>query len=121
MQTTPSFSREHDFPASEDDEPDFAAIARNAEFSAVKRRLLRFTLPLTALFLMWYLGYVLLAAYAHDFMSQRVSGNVTVGLILGLSQFATTVVIMLCYTRYAKRRIDPTISELRNRVGAGRR
>jgi uncharacterized membrane protein (DUF485 family) len=121
MQTMPSFSREHDFPAHENDEPDYAAIAHSAEFTAVKRRLLRFAVPMSALFLMWYLGYVLLAAYAHEFMSQRVTGNVTVGLVLGLSQFVTTVVIMLCYVRFARRRVDPAIDELRARVGAGSR
>ena len=120
MQTLPSFSREHVFPVPED-EPDFAAIAHDPEFVALKRRLLRFTLPMSALFLAWYLGYVLLAAYAEDFMSQRVTGNVTVGLVLGLSQFVTTVVIMVCYVRFARRRIDPQVDRLRERAGAGRR
>ena len=121
MQTMPSFSRKHDFPVREHAEPDYAAIAHNAEFLAVKRRLLRFTVRMTALFLVWYLGYVLLAAYAHDFMSQRVTGNVTVGLVLGLSQFATTVVIMLCYLRFARRRVDPAVDELRAKAGAAAR
>ncbi|MBP2325841.1 uncharacterized membrane protein (DUF485 family) [Kibdelosporangium banguiense] len=121
MKTMPSFSREHDFPEPPDGEPDFEAIARSPEFIAIRRRLLRFTLPMTALFLCWYLGYVLLAAYAHDFMSQRAFGNVTVGLLLGLSQFVSTIVIMVLYLIFAKRRVDPQTAELAERMSTGRR
>jgi uncharacterized membrane protein (DUF485 family) len=120
MKTVPSFSREDDFQLTEDTGPDFAAIQRSDEFAGLRRRLLRFVFPMSGLFLLWYLTYVVLAAYAHDFMSHRVSGNVTVGLLLGLSQFVTTVVIMLCYLRFARRRIDPEVAELRARLGAGR-
>ena len=81
---------------------------------------MRFVFPMSGLFLVWYLTYVVLAAYAHDFMSRRAFGNITVGLLLGLSQFVTTVVIMLCYLRFARRQLDPQTAELRARMGAGR-
>jgi uncharacterized membrane protein (DUF485 family) len=103
------------------DDIDFVAIQQSEQFTEVRRRLLRFTFPMTALFLFWYLSYVLLAAYAHDFMSQQVFGKVTVGLLLGLSQFVTTVVIMLAYLRFARRRVDPYTAEMRDTLGAGRR
>ncbi|MET0235095.1 MAG: DUF485 domain-containing protein [Kibdelosporangium sp.] len=121
MKTMPSFSREHAFPEPQDGEPDFEAIRHSPEFTELRGRLLRFTFPMTALFLCWYLGYVLLAAYAHDFMSQRAFGNVTVGLVLGLSQFVTTVAIMLAYVVFAKRRIDPMTAQLRDRMDTRRR
>ena len=47
---------------------------------------------MTGLFLAWYLLYVLLADYAHDFMSTKVVGNINIGLILGLLQFVSTFV-----------------------------
>jgi len=100
--------------------PDFSAIRDNPDFIRVRRRLIRFTVPAIALFLGWYMTYVLLAAYAHGFMSIRVAGSVTVGLLLGLSQIVTTVVIMLVYLRFARRRIDPEIAALRARAGLGR-
>ncbi|MFC0110310.1 DUF485 domain-containing protein [Kibdelosporangium aridum] len=118
MKTMPSFSRDHDFTEVDDGAPDFSAIARSPEFVRLRRRILWFVMPATLLFLVWYLSYVLLAAYAPEFMSQRVSDNITVGLLLGLSQFVTTVVIMLVYVRFAKRRIDPQTEQLRNRVDA---
>lgn len=87
---------------------------------ALRRRLARFIFPMTALFLCWYLTYVLLAAYAHDFMRLRVTGSITVGLLLGLSQFVSTLLIMLAYGRFARRKVDPQVEALRARVGAPR-
>jgi uncharacterized membrane protein (DUF485 family) len=105
------------FPTTENGEPDFAAIRANPDFVRVRRRLTRFIVPATAVFLTWYLTFVLLAAYAHDFMATRVFGSVTVGLLLGLSQFVTTVVIMLWYARFTRTKVDPEINELRRQAG----
>lgn len=86
----------------------------------VRRRLTRFVFPMAGIFLVWYMTYVLLAAYAHGFMSHRLFGSITVGLLLGLSQFVSTVVIMLLYVRFARRHVDPTIESLRERAGVTR-
>ncbi|HEV2783562.1 MAG TPA: DUF485 domain-containing protein [Actinophytocola sp.] len=100
--------------------PDYAAIRRSPEFLAIRRRLTRFIFPMVAVFFCWYMTYVLLAAYAHGLMSHRVVGSVTVGLLLGLSQFVTTVLIMLAYVRFARKKVDPQVAALRERTGAGR-
>ena len=105
------------FPTGENDEPNFAAIRRHPDFVRVRRRLTRFVLPASVLFFAWYMTYVLLAAYAPGFMSGRVFGNVTVGLLLGLSQFVTTVVIMVWYARFTSKKVDPEINELRRLAG----
>ncbi|MBM7775670.1 uncharacterized membrane protein (DUF485 family) [Actinokineospora baliensis] len=102
------------------DGPDFDAIHRSPEFTALRSRFRRFVFALTGLFLVWYLSYVLLAAYAHEFMSTRVVGSVSVGLLLGFGQFATTILITAVYARWARRRIDPDVAELHELVG-GRR
>lgn len=101
----------------EDGNPDFIAIQQSEEFQALRRRTLIFVFPMTALFLTWYLTYVIASAYAHDFMSTRVLGVVNVGILLGLLQFATTVVLTLSYARYAKRRLDPQVSVVRALTG----
>lgn len=100
--------------------PDYAAIRQTPEFNQVRRRLAWFAFPMSALFFCWYMTYVLLGAYARDFMSQPVFGSVNVGLLLGLSQFVLTVVIMLLYMGFARRKIDPHTAALRERAGAGR-
>ena len=100
--------------------PDFAAIRDSAEFAALRRRFRRFVFPMTALFFVWYLTYVLLAAYARDFMSHRLFGSVTVGLVFGLAQFVSTLAITYGYVRFARRHIDPQVADIRRRAGARR-
>ena len=70
-------------------------------------------------FLVWYFAYVLLADYAHEFMSTPVIGNVNVGLLLGLGQFVTTFAITTWYVSWANRKLDPLAEEIRADLDAG--
>ena len=91
----------------------YEAVERSPRFIELKRRHRSFVFPLAIGFLVWYLAYVLLADYAHEFMATRVWGNITTGLILGLLQFVSTFAITMAYVSYANRRIDPLAVELR--------
>ncbi|MGC7097888.1 DUF485 domain-containing protein [Amycolatopsis lurida] len=97
--------------------PDYEAIQRSREFTGLRSRLRRFIFPVSLLFFAWYLAFVLLAAYAHEFMSTRVFGSVNVAMLLGLAQFASTVLITAAYLRFANRRLDPQVAALRRSVG----
>lgn len=97
--------------------PDFAAIHASPAFTALRGRFRRFVFGMSALFFVWYMTYVLLAAYARDFMSVRLFGSVTVGLVLGLLQFATTIAITALYLRWARTRIDPDVAVIRAAAG----
>lgn len=70
-------------------------------------------------FLVWYFAYVLLAAYAHEFMATPVIGNINIGLLLGLGQFVTTFAITTWYVSWANRRLDPLAEEIRADLDAG--
>ncbi|WP_019813360.1 DUF485 domain-containing protein [Saccharomonospora saliphila] len=94
----------------------WAEVHASAEFQQLRKRLRNFVFPMTALFLVWYLLYVLLADYAHDFMSVRVVGNINIGLIFGLLQFVSTFVITGLYVRYANRKLDPIADRIRQDV-----
>ncbi|MCU1432767.1 MAG: hypothetical protein JWP95_1872 [Actinotalea sp.] len=100
-------------------ETDYQRVQRSQEFQALRTRFRRFVFPMTAFFLAWYLLYVLLAAYAHDFMSTRISGNITVGLIFGLLQFVSTFAITMTYARWANRKQDAVADELRHHIETG--
>ena len=65
-------AREHSETQSGHSDP-YVAIQRTDDFVELRRRFRRFVFPMTALFLAWYFLYVLLAAYAPEFMSQKVS------------------------------------------------
>lgn len=83
------------------------------EFQNLKRTLRRFVFPMTAFFLIWYAAYVLLGAFAHDFMATPVWGNINLGLLLGLLQFVTTFAITGLYVRFANHELDPKAAALR--------
>ena len=102
-----------------ENETDYQRVQRSQEFQALRSRFRRFVFPMTAFFLAWYLLYVLLAAYAHDFMSTRVTGTITVGLLFGLGQFVTTFAITMIYARWANRRQDAVAEQLREHIEKG--
>lgn len=94
----------------------FVEIQASPEFQELRSRLRRFVFPMSALFLIWYAAYVLLGAFAHDFMATKVWGNVNVGLLIGLGQFASTFVITGIYVRFANRELDPRAEAIRHEL-----
>jgi uncharacterized membrane protein (DUF485 family) len=98
---------------------DWQEVQSGPEFVELRRRLRRFVFPMTAAFLAWYLLYVLLATYARGFMSEKLFGNINVGLVLGLLQFVSTFVITAWYVRYANRRLDPLAAKIRADLEGG--
>ena len=95
----------------------YQRVERSAEFQDLRRRFRRFVFPMTALFLVWYFVYVLLASYAHDFMSTRIGDSaITVGLLFGLGQFVSTFAITMLYARWANTKLDPQADALRREI-----
>ena len=95
----------------------FVTIQASPEFAELRRKLRRFVFPMTAFFLAWYATYVLLGAFAHDFMAIKVFGNINVGLLIGLGQFLTTFIITGLYVRFANRELDPRAAAIRSMLG----
>jgi uncharacterized membrane protein (DUF485 family) len=93
---------------------DYIEVERSAAFRDLKRRQRSFVFPLAVAFLLWYFAYVLLSSFATEFMSQRVWGDITVALLLGLGQFVTTFAITMAYVWYANRTLDPRAEALRD-------
>ncbi|TCK27432.1 DUF485 domain-containing protein [Pseudonocardia endophytica] len=94
----------------------YQQVQASDEFREFRGRIRRYVFPMTVIFLTWYLAYVLLASYAPVFMSTRVVGTITVGLLIGLGQFVSTFLITTLYVRFAARSIDPDAERLRARV-----
>jgi uncharacterized membrane protein (DUF485 family) len=103
------------------DDQAFLDMQASPEFQELRNRLRKFVFPMTGLFLAWYLLYVLLADYAHDFMATKLVGNINVGLVLGLLQFVSTFVITGLYVRFANRDIDPRAAAIREQLEGVRR
>ncbi|SOE00064.1 DUF485 domain-containing protein [Blastococcus haudaquaticus] len=95
---------------------EYLAAQNSPEFQDLKKRFRAFAFPMTLAFFAWYLLFVLLSTYAHDFMSTKVFGNVNLGLLLGLAQFVSTFVITHLYVNHANKRTDPIADEMRERL-----
>ncbi len=94
---------------------------QSAEFATLRGKLRGFVFPMTAFFLSWYFLYVVLAAFAPQFMAIRVVGNINIGLVIGLLQFVSTFAITTIYVRFASKHLDPVGDRIRERIeGAAR-
>lgn len=92
---------------------DYLEEEASPRFVELKRKHRSFVFPLSVAFLVWYFAYVLLSSFAPAFMAQRVWGDITLGLLLGLGQFVTTFAITMWYVWYANHRLDPISAEIR--------
>jgi uncharacterized membrane protein (DUF485 family) len=93
---------------------DWEAAERSPEFQELVRKQRRFVVPATIFFLAWYLGFIVLAGYAPDFMGESIYQGFTVGYALALTQFVMTWFLGWLYLRRADRDFDP----LRERAAA---
>ena len=101
------------------DPTSYDAIQNSEEFVELRKRLRGFIFPMTVAFFVWYALYVVLSAYARDFMGTKVIGNINVALIFGLLQFLTTFLIAWIYERFSRSRIDPLADGIRDRFNQG--
>jgi uncharacterized membrane protein (DUF485 family) len=92
--------------------PIYEELHESADFEDLRRRYRSFVVPATVAFLAWYLLYVIMSNWAHDFMSTKVVGNINVALIFGLLQFASTFIIAALYARHMNNHVDPAARRL---------
>ncbi|MFJ2304556.1 DUF485 domain-containing protein [Streptomyces sp. NPDC087787] len=91
----------------------YLEVQRSPAFQEVRSRYRRFVMPAVALFLAWYVGYVVTATTAPGFMARPVAGVVNVGMLAGLGQFLSTFLLAWAYARHARLRRDRAALELR--------
>lgn len=97
----------------------YVEVQQSEEFGRLRKALRGFVFPMTIAFLLWYLLYVVMSAYARDFMDTKVVGNINVALVFGLLQFVTTFLIAWLYERYSTRRLEPLAQQIKARVESG--
>lgn len=100
------------------DYSNFQQVQTSEQFQDLRKTHRSFVFPMTVVFLIWYLGFVILAAFAPEFMAIKVLGNINLGIVLGLAQFVTTFIITGAYVAYANRKIDPIATDLREKMEA---
>uniref|UniRef100_A0AAU3GRQ6 DUF485 domain-containing protein n=1 Tax=Streptomyces sp. NBC_01401 TaxID=2903854 RepID=A0AAU3GRQ6_9ACTN len=91
----------------------YLEVQSSPAFREVRRRYRRFVVPATVAFLLWYLGYVIVATTAHGLMARPVVGALNVAMVAGLGQFLTTFLLTWAYARHARLHRDRAALELR--------
>ena len=86
---------------------DWQEIERTEEFQELVRKRRGFVIPGTIFFLAFYMGFIVLAAYAPDFMAERVYEGLTVGYVLALANILLVFVLGLWYLRRSAAVFDP--------------
>ncbi len=86
------------------------------EFKELRHKFRSFAFPVTVAFLVWYFGYILLTAFARDWVSIEVAPNINIAIILGVLQFATTFLIAWLYERHSSKNLDDASDDLRDKI-----
>ena len=91
---------------------DWERIERSPEFQELVRKRRSFVVPATIFFLAYYMGFILLTGYAHEFMAESVYEGLTVGYCLALTQFLMVFVLGIMYLRRADRDYAPLAAKV---------
>lgn len=95
---------EHERTADEDaDVVNWNHVAASNEFKSLVKAKLKFIIPATAFFLVYFFALPVLVGYAPDLMNRRVVGSVNVAYLFALSQFFMAWIVALLYVRAARR------------------
>jgi uncharacterized membrane protein (DUF485 family) len=98
---------------------DWEGIEHSEEFRELVHKRRSFVVPATIFFLVYYMGFILLAGYAPDFMGESVYEGLTVGYCLALTQFVMVFVLGIWYLRKAERDFDPLADRVAAKVELG--
>jgi uncharacterized membrane protein (DUF485 family) len=81
---------------------DWRAVEHSPEFDELVKMKMRFIIPATIFFLVYYFALPVLVGYAPDLMNTKVIGNINLAYLFALSQFAMTWIVMALYVRQAR-------------------
>ena len=104
----------HEQIAGEDSDPvEWRRVTRMPEFQRMLKAKLRFIVPATVFFIVYYFALPVLVGYAPGFMSKKVFGVVNIAYLFALSQFFMAWIIAALYLRAAARfdKMEHTIIE----------
>jgi uncharacterized membrane protein (DUF485 family) len=92
---------------SADPQPAIEAIAQTAAYQELVARRRRFTLVAGGLFYGTFAAFVVLSAWAHEWMATRVVRGLSVGYLAALLVVLSVWVVVFAYSRASVRDFDP--------------
>jgi uncharacterized membrane protein (DUF485 family) len=92
------------------------ATQASTKFQNLRKSYRGFAFPLTIAFLVWYFLYVVLSAFAREWVATPVVGHINIAFVLGVLQFLTTFLIAWLYERHSSKKLDAASDELKHEV-----
>ena len=94
----------HELTAEEDrDSVEWHRVTQMPEFKGLLKAKLRFIIPATLFFVVYYFALPVLVGYAPELMAKKVFGVVNIAYLFALSQFFMAWIIAALYLRAASR------------------
>jgi uncharacterized membrane protein (DUF485 family) len=103
-----------------DDVAHWEGLEQTDEFKQLVQARLRFVLPATIFFLVYYFLLPLGNGLAPNFMKTDVIGHINIAYLFALSQFIVAWLLAFFYIRQANRVFDPLAEKVRQRAGRGK-
>ena len=82
---------------------DWNRVAASVGFKALVKAKLKFIIPATIFFIIYFFALPVLVGYAPELMNRKVIGSVNVAYLFALSQFFMAWIVALLYVRAANR------------------
>ncbi len=91
-------------------------MTRNEQLRRLDAARRRVATILTMLMMVLYFGFILLIAYARDFMATLILPGLSLGILLGALVIVAAWVLILVYVRWANTHYDTVVAGLRKRI-----
>jgi uncharacterized membrane protein (DUF485 family) len=94
-------------------DPDPAEEVDDTALETLAAKRLRVALVLTGAMLVVYFGFILLIAFAKDFLARQIADGLSVGMALGVLVILATWALTWTYVAGANRVYEPAVARLR--------
>jgi uncharacterized membrane protein (DUF485 family) len=109
----------HDSASSQPEPVDWAAVRGSAEYENLRTARRRFLIPASAIYLIVYFGFLVLALNAPALFGRSLHAGLNVGFLAMTVMFVLVWLGVLLHNSIARRRWDPRIDRVRASATAG--
>jgi uncharacterized membrane protein (DUF485 family) len=93
-----------------------ADILEDDDFKSLRNQKNSISIALTVLELILYFGFIALIAFNRGFLSQKISGDITVGIPIAVGVIVLSWIFTGIYIRWANTRYDRMVRKLRDKI-----
>ncbi len=95
---------------------DVRKILESEKFKMLVMKRVSVSLTLTVIMLIVYFGFILSIAFYKEFLAQKISDYITIGLPIGIGIIIFAWLLTGIYIYWANNKYDKSVRELRNQI-----